>query len=352
MKPSYTERQGQFLAYIHQYSILNGCAPAEGDMQRFFRVTPPSVHQMVLTLERRGFIRRVPGKARSITLMVPFDLLPALQRPEDRALEGRLCPMPEFERYIGIDYSGAKTPAASLSGLRVYAANRLLPPQEVLPAPSPRKYWTRRGVAEWLRHELLGGKRIVVGIDHGFSFPLRYFETHGLPPDWPAFLDDFQRHWPTDGDHTYVDFVRDGGCGQGAKRTGDPSWLRLTEQWSAAAKSVFLFDVQGSVAKSTHAGLPWLRYLREHCRGRVHFWPFDGWKIPGDRSVVAEVYPSLWMRRLAVKGLNNDQQAAYAVAAWLRRADMDGSLQRFLNPPLEPQERTLAQVEGWILGVV
>jgi len=82
MKPPYTQRQGQVLAYIHQYSILNGRAPAEADMQRFFCVTPPSVHQMVLTLERRGFIRRVPGQARSISLMVPPESLPALQRPQ------------------------------------------------------------------------------------------------------------------------------------------------------------------------------------------------------------------------------------------------------------------------------
>ncbi|MGB7623292.1 MAG: hypothetical protein WBN92_13150 [Terriglobia bacterium] len=260
--------------------------------------------------------------------------------------------MPVFERYIGIDYSGAKTPTASLSGLRVYAADRRLPPQEVPPAPSPRRYWTRRGVAEWLRFELLSGKRSVVGIDHGFSFPLRYFQKHGLPSDWPAFLDDFQHHWPTDGDYIYVDFVRDGQCGQGAKRTGDPTWLRLTEQWSAAAKSVFLFDVQGSVAKSTHAGLPWLHYLRQQCRYKVHFWPFDGWEIPEDQSVVAEVYPSLWMRRFPTEDRNNDQQAAYAVSAWLLRADTDGSLQQFLKPPLRPEEYTVAQIEGWILGVL
>jgi DNA-binding MarR family transcriptional regulator len=79
MKPIYTERQGQFLAYIHQYSILNGCAPAEADIQRFFQITPPSVHSMVLTLERRGFIRRVPGQARSITLIVLPELLPLLK---------------------------------------------------------------------------------------------------------------------------------------------------------------------------------------------------------------------------------------------------------------------------------
>ena len=63
MKPVFTERQGQFLAYIHQYTRVNACTPAEADMQRFFQITPPSVHSMVLTLERRGFIRRVPGQA-------------------------------------------------------------------------------------------------------------------------------------------------------------------------------------------------------------------------------------------------------------------------------------------------
>ena len=82
--PTYTERQGQFLAYIHQYSIVNGCAPAEADMQRFFQITPPSVHSMVLTLERRGLIRRVPGQARSITLIVPPESLPPLKRVQPR----------------------------------------------------------------------------------------------------------------------------------------------------------------------------------------------------------------------------------------------------------------------------
>ena len=80
MNPTYTERQGQFLAYIHQYGIVNGSAPAEADMQRFFQITPPSVHSMVLTLERRGLIRRVPGQARSITLIVSPESLPPLKR--------------------------------------------------------------------------------------------------------------------------------------------------------------------------------------------------------------------------------------------------------------------------------
>jgi len=257
---------------------------------------------------------------------------------------------PAFERYIGIDYSGAQTPKSSLKGLRVYAADRLTAPQEVQPPPSPRKYWTRRGIAEWLVKSLSEGSPTLVGIDHGFSFPLQYFEQHRLPLDWPLFLDDFQRHWPTDED-TYVDFVRDGSSGNGAARSGNSRWRRLAEQ-RVRAKSVFHFDVQGSVAKSTHAGIPWLRYIRQHAKDRVHFWPFDGWRVPPNCSVVAEVYPALWNRTFPSAGRTPDQQDAYATAEWLRRADRDGSLEKFLRPELEPQDRKTAEIEGWILGVV
>ena len=95
--------------------------------------------------------------------------------------------MPQFERYIGIDYSGAKTPTESLRGLRVYAADWVMPPREILPPPSPRKYWTRRGLAEWLVAQLSGDKPTLVGIDHGFSFPLPYFEKHRLAQTGRSF---------------------------------------------------------------------------------------------------------------------------------------------------------------------
>ena len=191
----------------------------------------------------------------------------------------------------------------------------------------------------------------LVGIDHGFSFPLRYFEVHHLAPDWPTFLDDFQRHWPTDEDNTYVDFVRDGLRGSGADRAGNARWRRLTEEQAGSAKSVFHFDVPGSVAKSTHAGIPWLLYLRQQPGERVHIWPFDGWQIPAGRSAVVEVYPALWKHTFDVNGRTADQHDAYSVAAWLRQADLDGQLVKFLNPALTPPQRTVAEVEGWILGV-
>lgn len=180
---------------------------------------------------------------------------------------------------------------------------------------------------------------------------MRYFETYHLAPNWPTFLDDFQRHWPTDGDHMYVDFVRDGAHGTGSARMGSAKWRRLTEERAGAAKSVFHFDVPGSVAKSTHAGLPWLRYLRQEVGERVHFWPFDSWDIPPGRSALAEVYPSLWSRGYGRDDRTPDQQDAFAAAAWMRTADADGGLAGFLNPQLTFSEQAIARVEGWILGI-
>jgi hypothetical protein len=259
---------------------------------------------------------------------------------------------PAFRRYIGIDYSGAQTPISSLRGLRVYEASHVDAPREIQPPPSPRKYWTRRGVAEWLTSRLSEGTPILIGIDHAFSFPLQYFERHALPLDWPLFLDDFQRHWPTDGGNTYVEFVRDGSCGNGAARSGNTHWRRITELRTRTAKSVFQFDVQGQVAKSTHPGLPWLRYIRRQLGDAVHFWPFDGWSIPPNSSVVVEVYPALWNRAFPCGDRTSDQHDAYATAEWLRRADASGTLVKFLCPEMKPSERKTAEVEGWILGVV
>jgi len=257
--------------------------------------------------------------------------------------------VPGFSRYIGIDYSGAQTPTSSLKGLRVYLTEDSAPPIEVLPPPSPRRYWTRRGIAEWLVERLSEGLPTLVGIDHGFSFPIRYFETHGLKPDWDAFLEDFHRHWPTD-ENIYVDFVRHGISGNGAVRMGNARWRRVTEQ-RTRAKSVFHFDVQGSVAKSTHAGIPWLRFIRQSLGSHVHFWPFDGWDIPHGRSAIAEVYPVLWSRAFVSEGRTGDQHDAFSIAAWLSHADRDDDLDSYLKPRLTPAERAVAEVEGWILGV-
>jgi DNA-binding MarR family transcriptional regulator len=75
----FTEKQGQYLAFIYTYSHMFRRPPAEADMQRHFQVSPPSVHQMIVTLERNGFIRRQPGVARSIQLLVALQGLPILK---------------------------------------------------------------------------------------------------------------------------------------------------------------------------------------------------------------------------------------------------------------------------------
>jgi DNA-binding MarR family transcriptional regulator len=75
----FTDKQGDYLAFIYAYSHIFRCSPAEADMQRHFRVSPPSVHQMVVTLERAGLIRRQPGVARSIELLIPPEKIPILK---------------------------------------------------------------------------------------------------------------------------------------------------------------------------------------------------------------------------------------------------------------------------------
>jgi hypothetical protein len=258
--------------------------------------------------------------------------------------------MLQFERYFGIDYSGAETPSSNLKGLRLYAATRAELPVEISPPINTGKFWTRRRLTEWLTNELRQGPPTLVGIDHAFSFPRQYFEIHRLPHDWPAFLEDFQQHWPTDSEHMYVDFIRDGVYGNGAARSGNARWRRMTEERSRA-KSVFHFDVPGSVAKSTHAGLPWLLSIRQELKSRVHFWPFDGWTPPSGRSVITEVYPSLWSKTFSTDGRTPDQHDAYSVARWMREADAANSLVTCFHPQLSPEERSLANFEGWILGI-
>ncbi len=78
MVTPFTKLQGQYLAYIATYTKLHGRPPAEADIKGYFRVTPPSVHNMIVTLERGALIERVPGRARSIRVLVPRELLPPL----------------------------------------------------------------------------------------------------------------------------------------------------------------------------------------------------------------------------------------------------------------------------------
>ena len=75
----FTEKQGQYLAFIYNYTRIHGQPPAERDLERFFKTTPPTIHQMILRLEEKGLISRVPGQSRSIRLLIPPEELPLLK---------------------------------------------------------------------------------------------------------------------------------------------------------------------------------------------------------------------------------------------------------------------------------
>ena len=78
-KKMYTEKQGQYLAFIFYYAKINGVPPAQADLQRYFSVTPPTVHQMILQLENLKLITRIPNKPRSLTVTLSEEQIPRLK---------------------------------------------------------------------------------------------------------------------------------------------------------------------------------------------------------------------------------------------------------------------------------
>lgn len=260
-------------------------------------------------------------------------------------------PNQRFDLFIGIDYSGARTASAPLKGLQVYGARAGWTPEKwtrpQVAATRRTGNWSRVEVARLLLERAQAGERFIAGIDHCFSMPWAYFERYGLG-SWPAFLDDFVTHWPTHEHDASVDGLRAAGL-----RSGTAKELRLAETWTSSAKSVFQFDMQGSVAKSSHAGIPWLKWLRDQAGDRLHVWPFDGWDPAPGKSVIAEMYPSMLKRRYpAAEGMSADQHDAFSIASWLADMAGRGALVDYLRmPPLTGTEQRVAACEGWVLGV-
>ena len=254
-----------------------------------------------------------------------------------------------FDMYVGIDYSGAAAPESRSKTLQVYAATDGLP-ERVIAVPKDGKRhwnWCRKGIAQYLIDLISAETTFIAGIDHAFSFPVSYFERYDLT-SWGEFLTDFVEHWPTHKPYTYVDFIRD----EATAHMGWPNEFRLCERWTSSARSVFDFGPgPGIVAKSTHAGIPWLGHIREEVGDRVHFWPFDSWEIPAGKSAIVEVYPSIFKRRYPRNDRTADEQDAYATARWLRETCERGFLDHYLDPPLTGEERRTAEIEGWILGI-
>lgn len=259
-------------------------------------------------------------------------------------------PVQRFDLFIGIDYSGAGTADTPLHGLQVYGAR---PGRAARKWPAPARgmrrasNWSRQAIAAMLLERARSGERFIAGIDHCFSMPEAYFERYGLH-GWPAFLEDFVEHWPTHQRDASVHALR-----AASVRTGTAQELRLAEKWTSSAKSVFQFDMQGAVAKSSHAGIPWLKWLRDQAGERLHFWPYDGWDPAAGKSVVAEMYPSMLKRRYpAEEGMSADQHDAYAVAMWLQDMAARGALADYFRmPPLTSAEQMIVACEGWVLGV-
>lgn len=247
-----------------------------------------------------------------------------------------------FERFIGIDYSGAKGPSDRLHGIRVYAAEGCGLVYEI--RDEGGGHWSRKRLAAWLEQQVREGPPTLIGLDHAFSFPKIYFLRHQIN-SWPRFLTDFTHHCPT---HEYaIEELRR----TRPLRVESSTCLRLCETWTSSAKSVFLFDVQGTVAKSTFAGLPWLRQLRASLGERLYFWPFDGWSPPPEQTVICEVYPALFKRRYARADRGPDAHDAYSTVRWMQDMSKRGALPRYFAPPLSEQEKHIASLEGWILGV-
>ncbi|OUU76184.1 MAG: hypothetical protein CBC29_00250 [Methylococcaceae bacterium TMED69] len=253
-----------------------------------------------------------------------------------------------FNNYIGIDYSGAKTSLSRLAQLQIYTTNPEGNPRRINPPEKRVKNWCRKELTFHLKEILKSKKKTIIGIDHGLSFPYSFYKKNKLK-NWDRMLAFVSKTWKTSNDSVTVEDAR--------KAVGSPGQAtdyRLTEKWMPAAKSVFHFDVQGSVAKSTHAGIPWIYEIIQdvEIRNRTHFWPFDGLEVQPDQNVIAEIFPSLFRRRYKKGQRSDDQHDAFVASAWLRDMDKRGLLNYYFNPMLSDSEKQLVFLEGWILGVL
>jgi len=256
--------------------------------------------------------------------------------------------MPHFKRYIGINYSGAEGPNSRLMALQAFQAIGDDKVWAVRTSAGPWN-WSRQELAGWLVHVLGGPDRCIVGIDHPFSFPESYFKRYGLP-DWHSFLKDFSYYWPTAEDYNFVDFVRE----EKPPRTGRSSEHRLVEEREHSPKSVFKFTGIGGVAKAAHAGIPWLYFLKVHpmLRDKVHFWPFDGFQVPENKSVLVEVDSGKISKLYPRIGCHKWAHNAYTVAKWLQDNDHHGTWAKYFAPQLTETEKNTVLKEGWIFGII
>ncbi|QDU32701.1 hypothetical protein KS4_07350 [Poriferisphaera corsica] len=267
-----------------------------------------------------------------------------------------------FNLYIGIDYSGSASPIDRPSNIAFYLTHLKNAPSPVFPCDFPfnnttAKNWSRTDLARTLTNILntKSSHRIVIGLDHGFSFPIDYFRRN-LITSYPEFLSQYHTLWQQD----QLDLNPDKNERRTQYKTrkqhrishaGHPNEKRITEKRSGSAASVFDYEnCQRNVAFSTHEGIPWLHQLRDNCPN-LHFWPFDGFDISKtQKHVILEAYPALYKHKYKTN-LKADARDANAIVKWLQEQDQNQQLATFFSPLLTKEEREIALLEGWILGV-
>ena len=259
---------------------------------------------------------------------------------------------PRYERYIGIDYSGAATSDDPLPGLAIYEAFPNEPARRVANPNHGKGRWTRRAIALWLK-EILSERcapPTAVAIDHCFSLPEEFFTRHLPTPRWEELLSFVTEHWPL-----HLPGLTAEGYREEIESFATQERLRLCERWTSSAKSIFQLQGTGSVGKSSFCGMAWLWWLHTQLPPRsssIHYWPFHGFDPPPRTHLIAESYPALFWRRFTPPPhVSVHERDAYALATWIARTDRTGHLSHYLNPPLTAPERRQARREGWILGV-
>lgn len=249
-----------------------------------------------------------------------------------------------YQHHIGIDYSGAGTRDTRLPGLRIFESDLGLGAKEWR---DKGKNWSRRSLYDALLDFLTRHPATIVGVDHGFSLPRGQIEAQGLPLDWRSRMAQFAKAWPSDQAGITLRSLRE--RQRNSPWMGSAKLRRLTEI-KVQAKSIFHFDVPGSVAHSTFTGLPWLMHLKNALNDRLHVWPFDGLRPKDGQHVLVEAYPALYSHRYPKEDRTQDQHDAYSVARYLHDQDKAGQLCSLLAPPFSPDEAIFIDLEGWILG--
>ena len=245
-----------------------------------------------------------------------------------------------FHKFIGVDYSGAGSPDKPQPGLAVALASGSASPR-VIVGPHRGGRWSRLRLHQWLTAFLNDHPGTIAGLDLALGMPWGWMRNRGLR-SWSAVL-----RWALADLRTDRRTVREARAHlQFPPAAG--GW-RLCDRRAPGAKSLFHFDVPGSVASSTLAGLPWIARLRKQRLG-IHFWPFDGWEPPPGRNVVAEVFPSLWRCVPSPPGLGVHERDAWLISRWLQHTCTTGRIGAFFHPDLSPAQRAIARREGWILG--